>query len=293
MTQLGRVGIFSAALRFGDRGRAATAAAEAEQLGYTALWFPDDGNDDIFDAVENLLGATTNAVVCTGILNLWRHSAVDTAEAFARFADTYGPHRSLAGIGNSHGVAVEASGQRYERPVARTRQYLDALDSAPIPLPAERRALAALGPKMLELARDRTAGAHPYLVPPEHTAFARDILGPDKLLLTEQAVLLETDPGAARAAGRSHLALYLTLPNYLNNWRRLGFDDDDFAGGGSDRLVDALVAWGDEDAVAARVRAHFDAGADHVCVQALEDGFDVLALDQWRRLAPALVHTHR
>jgi probable F420-dependent oxidoreductase len=167
--------------------------------------------------------------------------------------------------------------------------YLDGLDAATPPLRRERRALAALGPKMLELARDRTAGVHPYLVTPEHTAIAREAVGPDALVAPEQALVLETDPTAARQLARQHLSGYLRLPNCANNWRRLGFTDDDIDGGGSDRLVDALVAWGDDEALAARVQAHREAGADHVCVQVIGPDPRALTIDGWRRVAPALV----
>jgi probable F420-dependent oxidoreductase len=154
-------------------------------------------------------------------------------------------------------------------------------------LPRDRRILAALGPKMLELARDRSAGAHPYNVTPEHTAIAREVLGPDAIVATELAVALTTDAYVARAAGRQHLSIYLDLPNYTNNLRRLGFGDDDFADGGSDRLIDALVAWGDEATIAERVREHRHAGADHVCIQVVNEGAGA-PLEQWKALAPAL-----
>jgi probable F420-dependent oxidoreductase len=173
------------------------------------------------------------------------------------------------------------------------REYLERMDTAMYaaaePSEPPRRVLAALGPKMLALAAERTDGAHPYNVPPEHTARAREILGPDKLLAPEQAVLLETDPAEARRIGRSHLAIYRDLPNYMNNLRRFGITDDDIADGGSDRLVDTLVAWGDVHAIRARVQAHFNAGADHVAVQVLTHERGTVPLDQWRELAPALL----
>jgi probable F420-dependent oxidoreductase len=286
--QLSGVGVWSTALRFADPNDSAAAASELEDLGYTALWFPDAGGD-VFAAVENLLQPTRNIVVCTGILNLWMHSASETVDAFARFKRTYGSHRYLVGIGISHAPTVEASQQRYDRPLARTSDFLDELDGAPEPVGAEDRVLAALRPKMLELARDRSSGAHTYLVTPQHTELARRILGPDKLLLVEQAVSLETDPAAARAAGRSHLEAYLPLPNYTNNWKRLGFTEDDLSAGGSDRLVDALVAWGDESAVTAHVQEHFVAGADHVCIQVVGGALNVCPREEWQRLAPVLV----
>ncbi len=175
---------------------------------------------------------------------------------------------------------------RYVRPYTRMVEYLDALDAAPNPVPVPERALAALGPRMLELARDRSAGAHPYLVTPEHTREARTALGQGPLLAPEQAVVLETDPARARAIARQHLSRYLQAPNYVNNWLRLGFTQADVADGGSDRLVDALVAWGDLDAIRQRIQEHQRAGADHVCIQALAADPLALPLAQWRALAP-------
>jgi probable F420-dependent oxidoreductase len=194
----------------------------------------------------------------------------------------------LFGIGVSHAPLIDRDEPgTYRQPLAATRAYLDALDSTPTPLAAEHRALAALGPKMLQLAATRTAGAHPYNVTPEHTALAREILGPSGLLMPEQTVALTPDADTARRLGRAYLERYSELPNYVNNWFRLGFTEDDLVGGGSDRLVDALVAWGDEEAIAQRIKEHFDAGADHVCIQALSDevGFPT---QSWRALAPAL-----
>ena len=173
--------------------------------------------------------------------------------------------------------------------MAQTRAYLDALDAADVPLAVEDRALAALGPKMLELAATRTAGVHPYLVTPEHTRIAREAVGPDVFVAPEQGVVLETDPDRARAIARANVSFYFALPNYTNNWRRLGYTDEDLADGGSNRLIDALVAWGDEAAIAARVQEHRDAGANHVCIQVLTDRPKSLSLDQWRILAPALI----
>ena len=279
-------GVWSAGLRYGEPARIAEAAAELEELGYTALWIPDVGGD-VFEAVERLLEATKAATIATGILNLWMHSAGETAEAHARLTAGHGD-RFLVGIGVSHAALIDAGEQgRYRKPLAAMTSFLDGLDAASTPLARSRRVLAALGPKMLELSRDRAAGAHPYNVTPDHTALARETLGPSALVLPEQAVALTTDADRARALGRAHLAHYLALPNYTNNLRRLGFGDDDLAAGGSVRLVDALVAWGDEAAIASRVREHRDAGADHVCIQVLsEEG--LFPLVEWRRLAPAL-----
>ncbi len=286
MRKITGTGVWSAELRYGDPGEAAEAAAELEELGYTALWIPDVGGE-VFEAVERLMAATKAATVATGILNLWMHSAAETAEAHDRLVAAHGD-RFLVGIGVSHAVLVDAAEPgRYRKPLAAMEAFLDELDSASKPLARSSRVLAALGPRMLALAGKRAGGAHPYNVTPEHTAMAREALDASALLLPEQAVALTTDPDEARAMGRRHLEIYLSLPNYTNNLRRLGFGDDDLAGGGSDRLVDALVCWGDAGAVASRVREHRDAGADHVCVQVLgEPGR--LPRSEWRELAPAL-----
>ena len=287
MNGLAGVGVWSGGLRYGDAAATAEATAELESLGYSAVWIPDIGGD-VFSSVENLLKATTTATVATGILNLWMHEASETAAKYSEFTQAYGD-RFLLGIGVSHQPLIDmAEAGRYRQPLARTREYLDALDASPTPVPPDSRVLAALGPKMLELARTRAGGAHPYLVTPEHTKVARDALGAGPLVAPEQAVVLETDATRAREIARLHLVGYLALPNYANNWRRLGYTDDDIANGGSDRLVDALVVWGDEAAITARVQQHFDAGADHVCIQALTDNPVALPLDEWRRLAEPL-----
>jgi probable F420-dependent oxidoreductase len=198
--------------------------------------------------------------------------------------------RFLLGIGVSHGPFINMQHPgRYTKPLERTAEFLDGLDAAPVPVAADDRVLAALGPKMLQMAGERTAGTHPYLVTPQHTALARAALGPGKLVLPEQAVVLQTDPDSARAVARAHLATYLGLPNYTNNWKRVGFTDDDLGNGGTDRLVDAFVAWGDEEAIVRRVQDHRDAGADHVCVQVLTGDRVTLPLAEWRALAPALM----
>ncbi|HEY6889741.1 MAG TPA: TIGR03620 family F420-dependent LLM class oxidoreductase, partial [Solirubrobacter sp.] len=246
----GRVGVWSRELRFcPDRGAAHDAAAELEQLGYAALWIPDVGGD-VFGACEELLAATRTIPLLTGILNIWMHDAAEVAARSTALGE-----RFTLGLGASHEAVI---GERYARPLSAMRAYLDQLDA----LGGGERLLAALGPRMLELSRTRAAGAHPYLVPVEHTRRAREILGPDRALAVEQGVVLADD----RAAARAHVAAYLELPNYVANLRRLGYGDADFADGGSDALVDALVAWGDEDAIAERVRGQLDAGADHVCI---------------------------
>jgi probable F420-dependent oxidoreductase len=288
-TRLAGTGIWSGMLRYGEPGPAAEAAAELESLGYSALWIPDVGGD-LFGSLANLLGATSTVTIATGILNVWMHSADDAAAAHARLTAEHGP-RYLCGIGISHRPFIDmvnAPGT-YTKPVDTMAAYLDGLDAAATPLAVADRMLAALGPKMLELARTRTAGTHPYLVTPELTAMARAGIGPDGLVASEVGVVLETDPAKAREIARLHLQTYLALPNYANNWKRHGFTDDDIANGGSDRLVDALIGWGDEAAIAARVQQHRDAGADHVCVQVLTSDPRALPVDEWRTLAPVLV----
>ncbi len=285
---LGPVGVWSAALRYGDRGSARDAAAELETLGFGALWLPGGIGGDIFEAASALLDATSRVVLATGILNLWMHEPAEVAAAHTRITSAHAD-RFLLGVGVSHAPLVDADhAGRYTRPLEATRRYLDALDAASPPVPVDERALAALGPRMLELARDRSRGAHPYLVTPEHTHGARAVLGPGPLLAPEQSAVLEPDPARARELARQHLAIYLQLPNYVRNLRRLGFSLDDVAPPGSDRLVDSIVVWGDAAAIARRVREHHDAGADHVCVQVIAPDLRVPPLDAWRELGPAL-----
>ena len=288
-TRLSGTGIWSGVLRYGDAGQAAALAAELEALGYSALWVPDVGGD-LFGAVGNLLGATTAATVATGILNVWMHTPDDSATEHARLTVEHG-HRVVFGLGISHRPLIDRVNEpgTYQKPIETMASYLDGLDAAPTPLAPQHRVIAALGPRMLELARARSAGTHPYLVTPELTHKARNGIGADRLVASEQGVVLETDPSKAREIGRRHLEVYLGLPNYTNNWRRQGFTDDDLADGGSDRLVDALVVWGDEATIAARVQEHRDAGADHVCIQVLTEDAHAFPAEHWRALAPALI----
>jgi len=252
--------------------------AELERLGYDTAWLGGSPPADL-STVEPVLAASTTLVVATGIVNVWDAEPATAAAGYQRVAAAY-PDRLVLGIGAGHRPLV---GDRYTKPYDKLASYLDGLDEGGVPESA--RVLAALGPKVLGLARDRTAGAHPYLTTPEHTAQAREILGQGKLLVPEQKVVLSTDPVEARALARKRLEIYLSLPNYTNNWQRLGFTEADLADGGSDRLVDAMVAWGDEDTIRERVQAHRDAGADQVALQVLnEDKLSVL-----RALAPVLV----
>jgi probable F420-dependent oxidoreductase len=290
---LGRVGIWTFTLDLQPISRAREVAAELEELGYGAVWIPDAVGRDPLVHAALLLGGTNRIAVGTGIAQIYGRDPMTMTGGWKTISEAF-PGRFVLGLGVSHQPMVEGlRGQTYGPPLTAMREYLERMDTAMYvaaePTEPPRRVLAALGPKMLALAAERADGAHPYNVPPEHTARAREILGPEKLLAPEQAVLLETDPVEARRIGRGHMAIYLDLPNYMNNLRRFGITDDDIADGGSDRLVDTLVAWGDVDAVRARVQAHLDAGADHVAVQVLTPERGTLPLDEWRKLAPALL----
>ncbi|MEU3709544.1 TIGR03620 family F420-dependent LLM class oxidoreductase [Streptomyces catenulae] len=292
--RIGRVGVWHGGLGRLPAAVARRAAAEIERLGYGALWVGEGPTTkEAFTHAGLLLAATGRLTVATGIANIWARDAAAAQAATRTLAEAY-DGRFLLGLGASHAPLVGARGHTYAKPLAAMRGYLDAMDGAayegPAPAAEPGRVLAALGPKMLELARDRASGAHPYFVPVAHTARAREVLGDGPLLAPEQAVLLESDPATARALAREHhVSRYLTLSNYVGNLRRFGFDDEDFAGGGSDRLVDALVAWGDVDAIRRRVRDHLDAGADHVAVQPLTAEATDAGLGQLTELAPALL----
>ncbi|MCV7281302.1 LLM class F420-dependent oxidoreductase [Mycolicibacterium flavescens] len=283
---LAGVGVWSSQLRYGDPGEAAEAAAELEELKFTALWIPDVGGP-VLDSVDHLLSSTKQVTVATGILNLWMHEPADVAARYASLTEQHG-ERFLLGIGVSHAPLIDSREPGlYRKPLAATRKYLDDIDKTAQPVPVANRVLAALGPKMLELSATRARGAHPYLVTPDHTRYAREHLGDEPLLLPEQTVLLTTDADEARRLGTDWLRSYLALPNYANNLLRSGFTEEDVSSV-SDRLFDAIIAWGDEDTVLRRVREHHDAGADHVCVQVLTADPREFPRDQWRRLAAAL-----
>ena len=293
MRPLGRVGIWTSALDRRPWREAAAAAAEIERLGYGAIWIGEAVRREAFANAALLLSATEQMVVATGIANIWARDPLTMAAGQKTLAEAF-PERFLLGIGVSHPPLLAVRGHVYRRPLETMAAYLDAMDAAPYEAPppgraATARVLAALGPRMLALARERSAGAHSYLVPVEHTASARSVLGSDRLLCPELAVVLEADPGAARAVARRHVGAYLRLGNYARNLVRHGFDEADLAGGGSDRLVDAVVAWGPPTAVAARVADHLAAGADHVAVQVLSADPDELPLAAWRDLAADLV----
>jgi probable F420-dependent oxidoreductase len=259
---LGRIGIWSAPLRYLPHELGAEAAAQVEALGFKTLWIPGGVDSGVLADLDRLLGATRTLSFGTGIINIWKHEPADLA-AWWRGQPAERQKRLLLGMGVSHGPLI---GEAYQSPLAKMRGFLDALEAAGMSF--ERVCLAALGPKMLELAAQRTAGAHPYLVTPDHTAFARKTMGPAALLAPEQGVVLETDPGRAREIARGAVQSYLRLPNYVNNWKRGGFGDDEITAM-SDRFIDHVVAWGDLEAIRARAKAHLDAGADHVCLQVL------------------------
>lgn len=249
--------------RFGTFGRGVTPAQakEIEALGYGAVWVGGSPPAEL-DWVEPLLEATSTLQVATGIVNIWTAEAGPVADSFHRIERAY-PGRFLLGIGVGHPEAQTV----YAKPYQALQQYLDKLDEYGVP--QHRRVVAALGPRVLELSAQRAAGAHPYLTTPEHTAQARELIGPKAFLAPEHKVVLTTDAERARAVGREALDIYLNLANYLNSWRRLGFGDEDLAKPGSDKLVDAVVAYGTTDEIAARLRQHLEAGADHVPVQVL------------------------
>jgi probable F420-dependent oxidoreductase len=293
---LGRIGVWSSAFAVAPATEARRAVREIDELGYDTLWYPEGlGTRESLTNGAVLLGASERIRVASGIASIWGRDAVSAVNAARVLADAF-EDRFLLGLGVSHPRQVDPRGQRYEKPVARMSAYLDAMDDDPYespdkaePRPPVPRVIAALRPPMLRLAAEKALGAHTYLVPVEHTRRARELLGPDALLIPEQKVLLEGDGKASSLArARTAIAWYLDTPNYVDNLRWLGFSDADFAGGGSDALVDALVAAGDEEAIRARVQEHLDAGATQVAIQPLEHD-DPFGRKTLRRLAPVLL----
>lgn len=292
--RLGRVGVWTGQLDFSPADVVGEAAREIEALGYGALWTGEAFGREVLSIAQLLLAATDSLVIATGIANIWARDALAAAAGQLALGEAY-PDRFVLGIGVSHKPLLDVRGVDYSKPLAAMRDYLDGMDAgydvyrAIAPANRPPRLLAALGPKMLELACARADGAHTYFVPPEHTARAREILGPDKLLVPEQVCVLSEDATVAREIARRHTTSYLRLPNYTANLERFGFDAADFADGGNDRLVDTICAWGSVDMLAARVQAHLDAGADHVAVQVLVDDRHGLPRREWAELAPALL----
>jgi probable F420-dependent oxidoreductase len=291
--ELGRVGIWTGVLDAVPSAEAKRLAGQLEQLGFPTLWIPETLGRDPFVTAALLLSATSSLHVATGIANIYARDAVTMANTQRTLEEAF-PGRFLLGLGVSHQHLVDRIRHHdYDKPYSAMVRYLDEMDDAmflavgPVERPAT--VLAALGPKMLRLAADKADGAHPYFVPVEHTALAREILGPEPILAPEQMVVLDTDRTRAFETARKGMAIYLRAPNYVNNLKRLGFSDDDVSDGGSDRLVDAIVSCGDVDAAHQRVQAHFDAGASHVCVQVLGDNPTAVPEAAWRDLAPALL----
>jgi probable F420-dependent oxidoreductase len=288
---LGPVGLWTFNLDLQPAEQVRELVPEVEAMGWGCVWIPEAVNRDAMVNSALLLSASSTLKVGTGIASIWGRDPMTTAASLHTLSEAW-PGRFVLGLGVSHQPMVEGiRAMDYSKPFSKMRDYLAAMENALYFAPKveqEHVVLAALGPKMLALAATAADGAHPYFVPVEHTPFAREHLGPDALLAPEQAVVLSTDPEEARAVARGHMATYLSLPNYTNNLRRLGWGDEDLTAPGSDKLVDAIVAWGDEQAVVDRVKAHHDGGADHVALQVLPlDGTSV-PMDHWRRLSEAL-----
>jgi len=291
---IGRVGIWTSALEAQPAERACQAAQELEALGFPILWINETTGRDPFVLATMLLSSTSRLKLATGIANVYARDALTMSACQKTLGEGY-PDRFVLGLGVSSPVLVEKVRKHsYDKPLSYMRNYLDAMDAAPyhsVP-PGDKpiRVLAALGPRMLELAAARADGAHPYLTTPDHTRRAREIVGPDLLLAPEQMVVLESDPGTAREIARAAVGFYLRAPGYLASLRTMGFSDDDWSDpkAPSDRLVDGTVAWGDLDAISRRIGEHHDAGANHVCIQVLTPPGD-LPLAQWRELATAVL----
>lgn len=289
---IGTYGIWTGTLDMQPSAVAADAVAELDSLGFGAVWIPETVFREPFVHAALLLAGSTRIKVATGIVNRYGRDPLACNAAMQTLNEAF-PGRFLLGLGVSHEHLVSWLRKHdYSKPYSGMVEYLDAMDGArffaPKGEPPAQMVLAALGPRMLRLAAERTAGAHPYFVPPEHTAIARATMGPEPLLAVEQMVVLDDDPSTARATARQHMAVYLSAPNYTNNLARLGYGADDVADGGSDRLVDAIVAWGSVDDVLTRVQAHLDAGADHVCIQVLDPDATRVPMPEWRDLSSAL-----
>ena len=288
---IGRYGIWYGMVDTLPTPEARRAAQLVEELGFGALWVAEAVGRDPFVSATVLLAATETLAVATGIANIYARDPMTMAAGQKTVAEAF-PGRFLLGLGVSHGHLVAGIRKHdYSKPYSYMVEYLEKMASSLFmavgPSEDPGLVLAALGPKMLELSANSANGAHPYFTTPEHTRIARETMGPDALLAPEQMVVLSTDPQEARRIARAGMKIYLGLPNYFNNLVRLGFDESDRADGGSDRLVDAIVAWGTPEQIAARVQEHHDAGADHVCIQVLQDGM-AMPEAQWRALAEVL-----
>jgi probable F420-dependent oxidoreductase len=280
--KLGPLGVWSMELRGAGRPAVTDAAAELDELGLRTLWIPGLDGNGVFDDADRLLSAAPHASVVLGVLGIWGQPAEEVAQRLARLDRAHG-ERTVVGFGVSDPNAAKSNGREFGKPVESMGAYLDGLDSAAPPVPASRRLLGALGPRMAALGAARTAGIHPFLVTPQHAADQRAAMGRDPLIAPHQAVVLDTDADRARATARAGVGMFIGFPAYQNNLRRLGFEDGDFVPGGSDRLIDATVAWGSVDQIRDRLGEHLAAGADHVAVHVL--GSDEPPIAQWRELA--------
>jgi len=292
MNDLGPVGIWQNVLDNHAAGLVRDVVAELDEAGWPTLWIPETVSRDPFVSAGIMLGSSQQMQIATGIASIWARDAMTTANASLTLNEAYSG-RFVLGLGVSHHTLTEwVRKHDYSKPLTKMREYLSQMDASKfrgvLPEQPTMRLLAALGPKMLELSAAAADGAHPYFVPVEHTEIARTVIGPEKYLATEQMVVLETDPTAAREIARSHMAVYLGLPNYANNLMRLGYSEEEITNA-DDRVVDAIVAWGTLDDVLARVKAHHDAGADHVCIQVLESDRSAVPLDAWRAIGEAVL----
>lgn len=289
---LGRAGVWLGTMANLPARDLRTAVAEIEQIGFGTIWLGEGVAREPFAGAAIILAATNHVTVATGIANIYARDATAMMNGARTLAEAW-PNRFVLGIGVSHIPLVEARGHQYERPVSAMRAYLEAMENAPyrppMPNPPPPILLAALGVKMLQLARQRTAGAHPYFVPVEHTLEARGVLGEDRILAPEVAVVFARNREAARATGDRYLRTYLNLENYRRNLARMGWPNDELAPPGSDRIFDAVVAWGPDEEIARKVRLHHEAGADHVAIQVLTPTPERAPLDDLRRLAPLIV----
>jgi len=282
--RLGPIGVWSIELRYGDRALSDKAIPELDELGFGAIWIPGGLGGDILETMSRALSLTKRATIASAIINIWKHEPAELGRWWHGLSDDH-KSRTMLGLGASHAPLIE----EYQSPVTTMTKFLDGLDAAGVP--SDHVCIAALAPKMLELSGKRTAGTHPYLVTPQHSAVARAAVGPEKLVAPGQHCILESDPAKARAIARKDLAGYQQLPNYVKNWHRLGFSEKETTEA-SDRLVDEVVAWGGTDVIGERVKQHHAAGADHVCLKVLTEDYRIEAdppIAEWRKLAEALL----
>lgn len=288
--QLGRIGLWTADFDLQPMSAAQEGIAQVEEMGFSTVWVPEAVLREPFASTSLLLSATKSMVLATGIASVHARTAQTMQAGWKTVTEAF-PERFVLGIGVSHAPMVQGVHKvNYNKPYSTMVEYLDAMDNgvyiSPRPTTTPHRVLAALGPKMLKLAAERTDGAHPYFTPVEHTAFARETMGVGPFLAPELAVVLNEEPSVAREIASRYMTTYTRLPNYTNNLKRFGFTDDDFTDH-SDRLVDAIVPRGSIDVIVSRIREHLDAGADHVCVQVLTGTPGVLPMKQWQELADA------